>query len=44
MIGDRAGLKAPMTVDVEVTATLWELVAAEGFAAHMTQSDAGVVE
>jgi hypothetical protein len=31
-LGERAGLKAPTTVDVEVTATPWEL----GFAAHMT--------
>jgi hypothetical protein len=43
-LGDQAGLKAPTTVDVEVTATPGELVAAEGFAAHMTQSDAEVVE
>jgi hypothetical protein len=35
-LGDRAGLKTPTTVDAEVTATPWELVATEGFAAHMT--------
>jgi hypothetical protein len=35
-LGDRAGLKAATTVDVKVTATPWELVATEGFAAQMT--------
>ena len=41
-MGDRAGLKAPTTVDVEATATPWEPVATEGFAAHMTGGPIGL--
>jgi hypothetical protein len=43
-LGDRAGLKAPTTMDVQVTATPWEQVAAEVFVAHLSQSGAVVGE